>query len=206
MRRAILGITVGGLIAAAGTVGFFLSRQNTQLPQPTPIASPTPQATPTPDAGAAATQVIQDSAGLYSITLPADWQVSLEAARGVRVSGLTAQSPDYEVVIDNDAEGPFSPVSYKTGASLQITVTSEPLADNPAPAGQIVQQQPFVLDGVQGTFFVFKEPSTVEGELLELRLEKANRTYHLRWGYNPETLQSGRDLFESILESFRFLM
>lgn len=213
MKRALIGLAVGGLIAAAGTIGFFFGRQ----PATPPPSAPT-EATPTPAIGAApvgainptatpaASQTIQDSAGLYSITLPQDWQVTLENARGVRISGLTAQSPDYEVQIDEAAEGPFTPVSYKTGASLQITVLNEPLAQNPQPAGVISEQKPIVLDGVQGTYFVFKEPSTAEGQLLEVRLEKAGRSYHLRWGYNPATLAGGQTLYENILRSFRFLM
>lgn len=207
MKQVWLLLAGLALLAIGLAAGYWFARQQ-PVSAPVATASPSP-APPSPAATASAqpqnpTQTIQDSAGLYSIELPEDWQVTLEGSKGVRLSNLLAQSPDYKVKIDTEAEGPFTPIYYQTGAGLQISVLKQPLSANPQPAGEITQQKPVTVDGVNGTYFVFKEPSTAEGQLLEVRLEKAGRSYTLRLGYNPDTFPGGQALFEQIVASFRF--
>jgi hypothetical protein len=210
MKRAWL--VLGGLILLALGLagGYWFARRPTPAPQPEVISTPTPAASPealpaTASAETAPAQTIQDRAGLYSLELPDDWQVSFEDAKGVRISSLMAQSPDYKVKIDTAAEGPFTPIYYQAGAGLQVTVLDQPLSQNPEPAGAVSEKKSVTVDGVEGTFFAFKEPSTAQGQLLEVRLEKSGRSYTLRFGYNPDTLPGGQALFERIVASLRFL-
>lgn len=207
MKRIFLILAGLGLLALGLAGGYWYARRPTP-PQPSTTPAPTPAASPesVPATASAAlpTQTIQDQAGLYSLELPDDWQVTFEDAKGVRISSLMAQSPDYQVKIDTAAEGPFTPIYYQEGAILQVTVLNQPLADNPQPAGAISEQKTVTVDGVDGTYFVFKEPSTAQGQLLEVRLEKTKRSYILRFGYNPDTFPGGQARFDQIVASLRF--
>lgn len=214
MKNLALPITLVTLIIT-GTAGFYYFQQSNQ-PTTTPVSTEVETTSQVeqevdlkplldPEGSPAPTQTIQDSAGLYSLELPTDWQVTLEDARGVRLSGLMAQSPDFLAHIDDEIEGPTAMVYYTAGASLQVTVTGEPLSSNPYPAGLISEQAPITVGGIRGTLFTFKEPSTAEGSLMDFRMEKDARSYSFRWSFNEETLPQGKALFERILSSVRFL-
>ncbi len=207
----VLG-TIGLLLVGLG-VGFGLGHWGANPPPAAVVTTPTP--TPTAvantDFGFSATdsasprQTIQDAGGLYSLQLPADWQVALDKADQLALSSLFAQSPDYRTKVTTPREGITNRFTYQAGIDLQVHVLNQPLSVDPQPAGAIAEQKDVVLDGARGTYFVFTNPATVSGQLLEVRLEKGGQTYQLRAGYNLENYPDGQAEFDRILSSFHFL-
>lgn len=195
----IFAVFVAIGVVAVGLTHAVQFSENT----PDQVSVPTSTRAPTPSVSID-TQRVQDTMGLFSVNLPADWAVLFESQQGVRLSGITAESPNFLMESDTEAQGPFTPIYYRHGAYLQITVEE---GENPglAPAGEIISQEDRVIDGKEAQFFIFREPSTQEGELRQLLVVHDGNTYSLRFGYNPVTFTEGSDVFEGIIGSFHLV-
>jgi len=186
----------------------------TAIPTATPAASPaaTPSPAPSPEASPQSacaavpplTATVSDQAGLYSISIPADWATTVdEGALGVRVSRIIVESPDFSVTVDEMVEGPHDLIYYETGATFTVHVTT-PVQPPPYHFGGVTSESAVTVDGAAGTYHVFKEPSTAAGQLLDAHVSAGGNEYVIRMGYNPATCPAAEDLFAAILDSFRF--
>jgi hypothetical protein len=173
-------------------------------PSPTTALSPTPEpALSACDSVPSLPTAVSDQADLYSISVPDGWTlVTDEGPQGVRVSRIEVESPDFSVLIDEAAEGPFSPVYYETGATLVIHVISPPLTPAYHFSG-VISESEVTVDGVTAPYHVFTEPSTRAGQLIDAHLTQGSNYYLFKLGYNPETCPVGEDLFHAILDSFQ---
>jgi hypothetical protein len=120
---------------------------------------------------------------------------------GMQVSRISLESPDFSMFIDEEAEGPFSPVYYEAGATLVIHVMtpySPPYHDG------VISESDVTIDGVTAPYHVFLEPSTWAGQLLDVHANHGGSYYLFYFGYNPETCPAGEDLFQAMLDSFQF--
>ena len=182
----------------------------TPTPAPTaePTATPTPSPTPTPvlspcEAVPDLPTTVSDQPNLYSISVPDGWAiVTDEDARGVRVSLISVESPDFSVFIDEEEEGPFSPVYYETGASLSILVATP--SSPPYHFQELISESELSIDGVNAPYHVYVDPSTWAGQLIDAHANQGGNGYTFNFAYNPETCPAGEDLFQAMLDSFQF--
>lgn len=220
--------TVILIIILGFAVGYVLTQQGSEeTPSVVPTVHPTtaivtttvPTATiapePTQDetereASPAATstteakyKTISDEENLFKITILADWSVTRsEGAKGGMLSYTSVESPDFEVFVDEAAEGPFTPFYYKQGVNLNIHVTQG--EEERTPPGTIISQQDSEVDGQPAKYFVYKEISTFEGQQIQVEINYQGNRYSLTFNYNPATYPTGEEVFERILASFKF--
>lgn len=148
-------------------------------------------------------QLVTDQANLYTIQAPAAWQVEdSQGPKGVQVSYLQLVSPDFSVRTDPTAEGPFEPVFYEAGAVLTIHVTEG--EEGTIPAGEVYETIELVVADQPATWTRFREPSTVEGELIQVSFNADGNNYLLRLGYNPTTFPTAPETLQTILNSWQF--
>lgn len=201
MRYIVLAFLFVAVLTTASYLGLTQKREpQATTPSPTlkaSTASSTITQTPT-------TQNVTDEANLYTLTLPDNWTIVKEGAQGVRVSAIEAESPEYMLRSDTDAEGPFTPVFYESGAALHVSVQDDTSADTQKPAGTISDEKSYTIDGVEAMYYTFKEPSTAQGLLHAVQIVKDDKSYYFRFGYNPETYEHGEEIFQSILDSIVF--
>ena len=205
---------------ASGGPGATPSPTPTVAPTATPVATPTPAptaqptATPTPsptpapvlspcEAVPALPTTVSDQPNLYSISLPDGWVItSDEGARGVRVSLISLESPDFSVFVDEEEEGPFSPVYYETGASLSVLVATP--TSSPYHFQALISESEVTIDGVTAPYHVYVDPSTWAGQLIDAHVNHGGSGYTFDFAYNPETCPAGEELFQAMLDSFQF--
>ena len=186
---------------------------STATPAATPTPAPTaePTATPTPEpvlspceAVPALPTTVSDQPNLYSISVPDGWVItSDEGPRGLRLSSIVVESPDFSVFVDEAEEGPFTPIYYETGATLIIFV-GDMEQEPPYHFGGVISESEFTIDGEIAPYHVFLEPSTWAGQLLDAHLNHGGNLYEFTLGYNPETCPAGEDIFQAMLDSFQF--
>ncbi len=185
---------------------------STATPAPIPAPAPTaePTATPTPEpvlspceAVPALPTTVSDQPNLYSISVPDGWVItSDEGARGLRVSSIFVESPDFSTFVDEAAEGPFSPVYYETGAALSILVATP--SSSPYHFQELISESDVTIDGVTAPYHVYVDPSTFAGRLIDAHANHGGSGYTFNFIYNPETCPAGDDLFRAMLDSFQF--
>ena len=202
-HRVILLVVLAVILLS---LGYIITRQNrSELTPPQEESNQVDslqEEAPT-ESPSTATQTVADPNDLYSVEIPTDWQVTFEEKKGVRLGGFIAQSPDYQLRLDETAEGPFTPVYYEKGASLQLTVTNEEETGKGKPAGVITQQNTVMVDGHhEATWYMYKEPSTAQGQLLEVRWSGHGKSFVIRLGYNPETFPQGPTFLQEVVNSF----
>lgn len=142
--------------------------------------------------------LVNDPAQLYQVLLPDDWEYSFQSTIGTQLSSLEASSPDLEVVVDDEVEGPHSNIYYKQGIALHIQVIDDDsLQFNPGWPNQ--RQYGVYFNGIQGTVYVFREPSTAEGEIRSVSVTYEGRSYLLRFGYAES---ADLDTIDQIISNF----
>ncbi len=177
-------------------------------PTPTPTATPVPSPTPAPalspcEAVPALPTTVSDQPNLYSFSVPDGWvTVQDEGAMGGQISRIIVESLDFSVFVDEEAEGPFSPIYYETGATLVIHVMTP--SSSPYHFQELISESDVTIDGVTAPYHVFVEPSTWAGQLLDAHADHGGSYYLFYFGYNPETCPAGEDLFQAMLTSFQF--
>jgi hypothetical protein len=158
-----------------------------------------------------AVKQLTDKANLYSVEIQNDWKITAnEGEKGVQRSFITAESPDFKSRIDDTIGGPFDAIYFEKGAQLTIHVTKgkEELTHSGEGGGKetgVISKKNITLDGVNGTYYIFKEPSTYQGQLIDAYAIYKNNSYLLRLAYNPDTYPQGEKIFENIINSFRFI-
>jgi hypothetical protein len=185
-------IAVVVVLAGVGYVAMGGSGKN-QPPPPKTSDKPTP-----PELVR-----VTDTANLYSIELPEGWVTTHEGPRGVRLSGLHSESPDWSAS-SGAGDGPSGMVTYEHGAVLNISVTSETLSEPYHESSSVLSQSNISVGDVEATIHNFREPSLAEGTLLDAHLQRNGHYYVLRFGYNPATYSQGEEVFRAMLDSVRF--
>ena len=133
----------------------------------------------------------------YQMYIPEDWNYSFESTGGIRLSDLQASSADAEMVIE-ETDGPHSNIYYKNGIFMNLVILDDDSALS-EPAMAVVKSIDQVMYfGIEMTDYVFVEPSTVEGELRELRFYHNGLSYMLRFGY---PLDTDRDQIDWLLRN-----
>lgn len=140
-------------------------------------------------------QLITEPNSRYQIYLPQDWSVSSGPTGGVRVSDLQAESADAEILIE-ETEGPHSNIYYKGGIIFNLAILEDDTALMEPVMAEIIRVTPVMYSGVEMTDYVFREPSTLEGEIRELRFLHNGLSYLLRFSYAQDADQ---DLIEWII-------
>ncbi len=137
-----------------------------------------------------------DQPGLYQILIPEDWTFTFNAAAGIRLSDLEAQSPDYDVLVEEGAGQ--SNIYYKHGVFMSLVVL-EGGSDIGTPyEGGIESQRSVYFDGIEGTDYQFVEPSTFEGKLREVRVAFEGRNYILRFAYASD---ADTDMIDQVIRN-----
>lgn len=207
----------------AGIAGCSVSIQPQQIPAPVQTTitpeSTTPQQTPvsmqtTDPTGMSEQNIntvkITDKGNLYSVEIPKDWKILMsEGAKGMQLSDMTGESIDWKQYVDENAEGPFSPIYYQSGVSFQFHVNSEEEApghygEGGGPDTGIITTKNIVIGGANGVYHVFKEPSTYEGQLVDAHVNYKGNAYLFRFAYNPASFPQAESLFMTILSSIKF--
>jgi hypothetical protein len=143
-------------------------------------------------------KLVRDPNQLYQILIPDDWELSFQPTIGVQLSSLEATSSDFEVIVDDEVEGPHSNIYYKQGIFLHVQVIED---DSAGPITDWSNQWQYVVyfNGIEGTVYVYKEPSTAEGELRTVKLIYEGKTYILRFGYADD---ADLETIDRIISSF----
>ena len=137
-------------------------------------------------------QLINEPNGYYQMYLPADWEVSFNPTAGVRLSDLQATSPGAEIVVE-DSDGPHSLISYKSGISLNVAVLEDDSALREPNMAQVLNQAQIMIAGIAGNDYVFTEPSTVEGQIREVRFFHNGLSFLARFSYAQDADQEQID-------------
>jgi hypothetical protein len=130
-------------------------------------------------------QVVTEPNSLYQLLIPEDWEYTFNPTPFINLSEFEAKSPDSEVVVEDGAG--HSDIYYKQGVSLYMIVfegdedMGEPYKDG------IENQYSVYFNGIEGTEYLFVEPSTAEGQLREVRVSHNGKNYILRFGYSNDT-------------------
>ncbi len=133
---------------------------------------------------------------LFQILIPDDWEYFFQPTIGMQLSSLEATSPDLEVI--EEEGGPHTNIYYKKGIFLHVQVIDDDFAiQDPNWPNQL--QYGVYFNGIQGTEYVFTQPSTVEGEEREARVYYEGKSYLLRFAYANDTY---RDVIDRIIASF----
>lgn len=143
-------------------------------------------------------KLVRDPNRMFQILIPDDWESSFQATIGMQLSSLEATSPDFEIIVEDEVEGPHSNIHYKQGIFLHVQVIED------ESAGQIADwpnqwQYVVYFNGIEGTVYVYKEPSTAEGELRTAIVIYEGKTYILRFGYADD---ADLDTIDRIISSF----
>jgi hypothetical protein len=142
-------------------------------------------------------KLLSDPNQLYQILVPDDWEYLFPPTVGLQISSLEVTSPDLEVIVE-EVEGPHSNVYYKRGIFLHLQVvdddTVEQMANWPNQ-----RQYSVYFNGIEGTVYVYQEPSTAEGEIMSVTTTYQGRTYLLRFGYADD---ADLDTIDRIISSF----
>jgi hypothetical protein len=143
-------------------------------------------------------KLVRDPNQLYQILIPDDWELSFQPTIGIQLSSLEATSSDFEVIVDDEVEGPHSNIYYKQGIFLHVQVIED---DSAGPITDWSNQWQYVVyfNGIEGTVYVYVEPSTAEGEIRTARVIYEGKSYLLRFGYADD---ADRDTIDRIISSF----
>lgn len=131
---------------------------------------------------ASGVQLITEPNGYYQMYLPDDWEVTFNSTAGVRLSDLQASSPDREVVVE-ESDGPHDNIYYKNGMMLSVVVLEDDSALAEPVMAQVQRSVPLMIAGIEGMDYTFREPSTAEGEIREVRFYHNNLSYLVRFSY-----------------------
>lgn len=124
----------------------------------------------------------------YQMYLPDDWEYSFEPTAGIRISDLQASSADAELVIE-ETDGPHSNFHYKSGIFLNLVILEDNSAAMEPVMAEVIRSDQIMISGIEMFDYVFREPSTVEGEIRELRFYLNGLSYQLRFSYAADVDQ-----------------
>jgi hypothetical protein len=123
-----------------------------------------------------------DPNNYYQMYIPDTWNFSFEPTAGIRLSDLQAASPYAEVVVV-ESDGPHDNIYFENGVLLNVVVLEDDSAKNEPVMAQIQSSNPIMISGIAGMDYTFLEPSTVEGEIRELRYYYNGLSYLVRFSY-----------------------
>lgn len=124
----------------------------------------------------------------YEMYIPDDWDYSFEPTAGIRVSDLSASSADAELVIE-ETDGPHSNFHYKSGIFMNLVIQEGDSASMEPVMAEVIRSDQIMISGIEISDYVFVEPSTMEGEIRELRFFHDGLSYHLRFNYASDVDQ-----------------
>ena len=142
--------------------------------------------------------LVSDPNQLYQILIPDDWEYNFHPPVNIQLSGLEARSADLEVE-SKDEGGPHGNVYYKSGVFMQLHVMDDDSANYPPFPNRIREQYDVMYNGIQGTEYIFTQPSTVEGEERQLQMYYEGKSYMLGFAYANDTY---RGVIDRIVASF----
>lgn len=164
---------------------------------PPPAPEPTPSPTPTPPLSDS--QVAVDPRGFVALPVSSTWQVTQLQAEGLRLSGLSTQSPDYQGPTTLQAT-PVSDLAVTQGALLEIIVTRQlPGAQSPLP--EPTRQDTLHLGDNTYSINVYEENLTTTGRLFILQLPSADKLITFYFAYDPGSVARGERVFQEFLDN-----
>jgi hypothetical protein len=142
----------------------------------------------------------------FAIKLPQNWKVDFNDPKGVRLNELLAESPDFQMSVDTEATNtPFSPISFQSGATINILVEKGNISFKDKITGTILSEEKITIGEINSTLTTFTEPSTQVGELFDARISYKGNGYIFRMAYNPQNFKDAKQFFKDVLASFRFV-
>lgn len=135
----------------------------------------------------------------YQMYIPENWEFSYGEAAGVRLSDLQASSPYQETVI-TETDGAHDNISFMNGVLLNVVVLEDDSAKNEPVMAQVLRSNPIMISGIEGMDYVFHEPSTVEGEIRELRYYHNDLSYLIRFSY---AVDADREQIDWLVRNFQ---
>ena len=143
-------------------------------------------------------KLVSEPNQLYQILIPDDWEYNFHPPANIQLSGLVARSADLEAESIYEG-GPHDNVSYKSGVLMQLHVMDDDSANYPPFPNRIRGKYDVMYSGIQGTEYIFTQPSTVEGEERQLQMYYEGKSYMLGFAYANDTY---RDVIDRIITSF----
>jgi hypothetical protein len=142
--------------------------------------------------------LVSDPNQLYQILIPDDWEYNFHPPVNIQLSGLEVRSADIEAESKYEG-GPHENVYYKSGVFMQLHVMEDDSANNPPFPNRIRGKYDVMYNGIEGTEYIFTQPSTVEGEERQLQMYYEGKSYMLGFAYANDTY---RDVIDRIITSF----
>lgn len=182
-----------GIVLVGVWLTFFFSQKNGDAPslqQPNYLASETER--------------ITDKADFFSIDIPRDWAITYFATEGARVSGIRAESPDFNAHTDHQAVKTSRPTHYTAGAEIEVSVFdfAQPYPIDPA---IIRAERSLTVAGVPATIATIQPPTLLEGTLINARFVHQNKSYLIRVAYNPAAMSAMETFIERTIQSLSFV-
>ncbi len=124
---------------------------------------------------------ITDRAGLFSVEIPSDWDVTILGPQINRISGILAgvskKSTKLGIIV--------------SGEKRKISSKNEPID--------------VIIDGLDAKYYKIEAPGLSRKKILAVEFLDENKYYFLSLTYNPKKYPEGKDVFENILSSFDIL-
>ncbi len=127
------------------------------------------------------TKKITDRAGLFSVEIPLDWNVTILGPQINRVSGILAGIP-------------------KKGVEFGVIVSGEKRKINSKEVPVDI-----IIDGLDAKYYAVDAPGISKKKILAVEFLDENKYYFLSLTYNPKKYPGGKKIFENILSSFNIL-
>lgn len=140
-------------------------------------------------------RLVSEPGGLFQILIPEDWEYDFQSTVGLQLTSFEATSPDFELM---QVEAPLhTEMYYKEGIFLHVQVIN----DDQEPQFRWPDQRQYgvYFNGIPGTAYIFKEPSTAEGEIRTVVVTYEGRNYSLRFGYADD---ADLDTIDFIVDNF----
>jgi len=149
------------------------------------------------------TKTINEKTGLYSFSVPQDWNISLEqGAIGTQLSKMVIASPPFS------QRSVASDIFYDNGGQLSIQVLKGELASAKSTDGGygkvLVSKKNIAVDTESSAYYIITDLDVQTGEIIEAPIIHAGNTYVFRFVFNPARYGDGEYTFNEILASFKF--
>jgi hypothetical protein len=126
--------------------------------------------------------LVSEPNGYYQMYIPDDWEYNFGPQMGIRLSDLWGYSPNAAMVAEATG-GSHDNISYKSGIFISVVVLNDDSAKDEPVMALTRRSNPLMISGIEGMDYVFLEPSTVEGEIRELRYFHNGLSYLVRFNY-----------------------
>jgi hypothetical protein len=139
----------------------------------------------------------------FLIQLPQDWKTKFSISKEPQLSELIANTKDYTETSELNTENVQS-ISLKSGAKFIFLTEQGPKKASESISSKILESEALSIAGITTTLYHISENTVKTGELYETRFVYENNSYIIRYMFNKDNFQNGKQFLLDTLKSFSF--